>query len=161
MLTNQTCRAHLFPTTKAPVLRCPQPTLQSSARCSQDGVGRHEAPNGWVYRGSWKAGLRHGQGVLTSALGHRFIGKWLKGHLPQGQLLGRFLGDYVGRFRATDEGGDARAWPLLRHGHGRWEGCRGESYDGQWTDDYFEGYGTLRTERAVYEGQFKRSRRLG
>ena len=42
-----------------------------------------------------------------------------------------------------------------------WTGRNGERYDGQWADDYYHGVGTLRTKGAVYEGEFKRSKRHG
>ena len=111
------------------------------------GVGRFRARNGWVYRGGWREGVRHGKGVLTSPMGHRFIGVWENGELADGEMHGRWLGSYVGQFKATGE----EDWPLVRHGRGVWEGRSGERYTGQWRDDYYEGKGVLKTEFAVYE----------
>ena len=121
------------------------------------GVGKFVDAHGWTYRGKWEDGERHGQGVLSSTMGHRFSGEWVRHHLPHGTLTGRFLGTYVGHFKAT-----ARPeWPLNRHGKGKWNGLRGDEYEGQWQNDYYEGMGVLRTKFAVYEGRFLKGERHG
>ena len=90
-------------------------------------------------------------------MGHRFSGEWDNHHLPHGTLTGRFLGTYVGHFRGTGR----PEWPLNRHGKGVWEGLRGDQYDGQWVDDYYDGVGVLRTRFSVYEGRFRKGERHG
>jgi len=122
------------------------------------GVGRHEASNGWTYRGKWNHGLRQGKGVLSSTMGHVFEGSWVQDHLPHGELTGRWLGKYVGGFKGSPH---TPEWPLVRDGKGRWEGRNGDTYEGQWKDDYYDGLGTLRTKFASYEGAFWKSMRHG
>jgi hypothetical protein len=52
-------------------------------------------------------------------------------------------------------------WPLVRHGAGKWEGLRGDTYDGHWADDYQDGFGKLHTKFAVYDGEFLKGQRHG
>ena len=74
------------------------------------GVGKFLDKHGWSYRGQWEDGLRQGNGVLSSTMGHRFSGTWKQHHLPHGTLTGRFLGTYNGHFKATDK----PEWPCVR-----------------------------------------------
>ncbi|KAL1530249.1 hypothetical protein AB1Y20_001164 [Prymnesium parvum] len=122
------------------------------------GVGRFESSMGWVYRGGWVEGMRHGKGTLTSPFGHRFVGTWERDKLPEGEFCGRYFGEYVGTFRALSDDED---WPFVRHGHGVWKGREGETYDGEWVDDYFHGIGKMKTQSIDYEGGFQRSKRHG
>ncbi len=38
---------------------------------------------------------------------------------------------------------------------------KGESYDGMWSDDMFDGYGKHSTLNFIYEGYFKQGKRQG
>ena len=71
--------------------------------------------------------------------------------------LSRLPLSYEGHFKSTS----LSEWPLVREGRGVWVGLRGDTYDGQWADDYYHGVGVLRTKFAVYEGSFERGQRHG
>lgn len=71
------------------------------------------------------------------------MGTWERDKLPEGEFCGRYFGEYVGTFRALSDDED---WPFVRHGHGVWKGREGETYDGEWVDDYFHGIGKMKTQ---------------
>lgn len=120
-------------------------TAEATAGLQQLGGGSE------TYRGQWAWGNRHGEGTLTTPIGHTYSGEWERGELLRGRLVGRWHGDYTGEFKQ-----------LKRHGRGVWLSTAGEqSYDGTWEDDRFSGQGVYRSGKARYEGHFVAGQRHG
>jgi hypothetical protein len=76
-----------------------------------DGVGRAEYPDGSVYNGLWKNGLRNGKGTLTFKENGRDVEKtWIwKNDVKQNEVIPpsyRIITQRnIGRFRVYDQGG--------------------------------------------------------
>jgi len=111
-------------------------------------------PDGSHYKGAVIEGMRHGNGVLTSADGlTTYTGEWKKNKrrgqgtttCPKGQCTGEYRNDQI------------------FCGAGLIVLPNGEVHEGHWEQGLLEGYG-VRSEprrKAVYSGHFERGRRHG
>ncbi len=98
-----------------------------------EGEGRAVYTNGEVYKGEFKAGLRHGTGILYSADGLiLYDGDW-KDNVQEGTGINYFCDGkerYEGDFKAGQREGDGVYY---------WE--NGDRYEGKWENDVRNGVG--------------------
>lgn len=138
-------------------IRCPPSKMveaevakarSDSNRSPRFGQGWEEMPDGSVYVGSFRYGLRDGQGVLT--------------------LNAEGTDTYEGHFRAGHfDGYGTRQWANgcvykghwkqgRQHGEGTLIELAGKSYRGQWHDGRRHGFGVLELEgHSRYEGRWE------
>lgn len=80
-----------------------------------------EYPNGDVYKGETKNGLRSGHGTLKCADGRVFEGSWVDDDLREGKLTYKTMGTYEGFFRNLKlDGYGVRKYPDKRKIEGTW-----------------------------------------
>lgn len=109
----------------------------------RSGKGRMEYGDGCTYDGQWKDDLRHGQGVFVSPAEGTYEGQWLAGR-KDGK--GKMTFVYVRQStrsppfthslaRSLDRSLTVRAYETQHR--------NGDSYDGNWKQNAFNGTGTL------------------
>ncbi len=116
------------------------------------GRGTLSYPNGDVYIGEFKFGLRDGTGKLTCSNGAMYSGEWRSdeqhGH---GEFIDRLGNRYIGSFVHNCKEGD-----------GICKFVNGDTYTGKWSDDAKHGEGKYTySDGSVYQGEFYCDRREG
>ena len=82
-------------------------------------------PNGDLYEGTVKNGIRHGYGTYTHAIGEQYVGEWQDGKKHgQGTYTYANGDEYVGEWQ------DGK-----KHGQGTYTHADGEQYVGEYKDD--------------------------
>ncbi len=107
-----------------------------------------EISGNWVkYSGFWKAGKKHGEGILTRN------GDTCKGQWADDQRVGVFVETYTNGdqcVRKPDNAHDVYTW------------ANGDVYEGGWRNLKFNGFGThTLIDGRKYEGVWKKGRRHG
>lgn len=109
-------------------------------------------PNGDVYEGQLRDGLRWGRGRMIYAGGDVYVGMW-KDDLRDGVGTTTYAGGdvYQGEYRADK-----------RHGRGKYIFSNGNVYEGEYYDNKRQGVGVFRYANGeVYEGEFENGKRCG
>ena len=109
-------------------------------------------PNGDVYEGELRDGLRCGRGRMIYASGDVYVGMW-KDDLRDGAGTTTYAGGdvYQGEYRADK-----------RHGRGKYIFTNGNVYEGDYCDNKRQGFGVFRYANGeVYEGEFENGKRCG
>ncbi len=105
-----------------------------------------------MYRGAWRAGLRHGQGQFNDNNNAQYQGQWV-----QGLRNGSGRADYADG--GVYEGNWANDKP---HGFGRRFYADTATYEGSWENGERQGYGTaLSVAQVQYEGIWRADQRHG
>ena len=136
------------------------------------GSGTHKYANSDRYEGEFKAGKRHGKGILVSANGDRYEGDW-KDDARTGKAnktymrgeLSRYQGDWLngkwhGRGTLIYKNGDRYEGEFKadrRHGIGVLVSANGDQYAGDWKNDTRTGRGNktyARGDFSRYEGDW-------
>jgi hypothetical protein len=120
--------------------------------------GKHKVtyPNNDVFDGNFVDGLRDGEGVYTSADGHRYEGSWKndKRHGPGTQTFSSKGKDGKPGWSGTYEG---EWFENKKHGRGIFTYVNGDRYEGQWVNGKKDGYGIYSyANQDRYEGQFSK-----
>mmetsp|Transcript_21808 Transcript_21808/g.61386 ORF Transcript_21808/g.61386 Transcript_21808/m.61386 type:complete len:144 (-) Transcript_21808:94-525(-) len=109
-----------------------------------EGRGRKVWPDGTVYDGEWKAGRKHGYGILEEANGRRYEGAWRDG---QRHGVGSQIFDASTRYEGRWENG-------LQHGSGKYvrqkDGVM-SAFEGRWVQGSYHGAGTFRGKDGLRE----------
>lgn len=111
--------------------------------------------SGPVYAGSFRNGLREGDGMLEDYDGPQFEGQWTK-DLPAVSERSTIKYSTGHHYKGASSGG-------ARQGHGslRASAEGPELYSGQWSDDLMDGHGELHASDGMYVGQFAMGKRQG
>ncbi|MDP2439059.1 MAG: hypothetical protein Q8P67_25210 [archaeon] len=136
----------------------------------------------WSYDGEWSLGLPHGQGEIFTTLGYSYRGGFRYGRYHSQGVLTDGLDFYQGEFQyglrqgqGTNEkscqpnAGEPLIYEVyqgaylnnMRHGKGKVTFRDGSSYEGDWENDLFHGTGTYSTLRITYTGGYRRGLRHG
>ncbi len=131
------------------------PELQGSyAGPCKDGFaeGTGHAQGTAEYRGGFRAGKKHGQGVKTWASGDRYEGEFV-----EDRREGR--GKYTwGRGRWAGESYEGGYLADQRHGEGTYRFATGDVYKGTWAEDRITGYATpMMMARYRFEEEAKKA----
>ncbi|KAG5471822.1 hypothetical protein LSCM4_03379 [Leishmania orientalis] len=128
------------------------------------------AKTGDVYKGEWKADLKHGHGCYIFANGDKYVGQWYMGNRHgKGQFLFANGDEYVGSWRENQMNGYGvfllasssdryeGYWEEgVRHGQGSLYYDNGDLYDGEWCNGHQQGLGVfLQSNDDLYCGQWE------
>ena len=105
--------------------------------------------NGNVYHGTFKGGLKSGEGNQISSFGDTFTGQWLSDR-PHGTgtMKDAVGNEYVGAFDCG-----------VKCGQGTMKYANGASYQGTWAHDHPEGSGLMTfASGSIYEGNWEGGR---
>lgn len=140
-----------------------------------DGKGSKLFPDGTVYTGEFKDGLRDGHGRYRSSLGAVYEGEWKEGE-RSGKGMERYpIGNvYEGQFAFDKREGLGTMWypggdtyegfyrAGKKDGRGKYRSASGALYEGEYKADLRDGQGKERyPDGSVYEGGFKAGKRAG
>ncbi len=102
--------------------------------------------DGGIYEGSFRAGLRHGQGTYTLPNGYKYDGAWVDGEI-RGKGVARYPDGSV--YEGSFENG-------APHGFGKIAFADGGTYEGDWIDGKIGGRGVMLYPNGTrYEGGFR------
>ncbi|KAG5496010.1 hypothetical protein JIQ42_02895 [Leishmania sp. Namibia] len=128
------------------------------------------AKTGDVYKGEWKADLKHGHGCYIFANGDKYVGQWYMGNRHgKGQFLFANGDEYVGSWRENQMNGYGvfllasssdryeGYWEEgVRHGQGSLYYDNGDLYDGEWCNGHQQGLGVfVQSNDDLYCGQWE------
>ena len=129
-----------------------------------NGFGKEGLPNGNIYEGYFKNGLRHGEGLMeytkqrgTVADG-KYQGEWVEGkYNGRGKEKYKNGNIYEGQFKNDKRHGKGRMEYALRAG-AKFEGY----YEGEWVNGESNGQGKERYPNGnTYRGELKNGERHG
>ena len=128
---------------------------ERNERGERHGNGKAVLPNGDVYEGQYKNGMRHGKGqyIFNDQNGAKYVGDY-KDNRKNG--FGTFFypdGSRYEGFWKDDK----------RHGRGIYYYGNGDVYEGEWNNDQRHGQGTYKyaTDKMIYEGLWRNGKRSG
>lgn len=133
-------------------------------------------PNGDVYIGEVRSGLRYGHGVMTYGTTKMvYIGEWIDGHMHGNGIMKYADGSifYEGEWRLdgrdgfgvwTDTNGDVYTGEFKnnkRHGKGVMKYNDGRTFEGEWREGRKRGRGTMTYANGdVYTGKWKKGEKV-
>ncbi|NMC27767.1 MAG: hypothetical protein GYA42_06420 [Syntrophomonadaceae bacterium] len=118
----------------------------------RDGQGTQKWITGDEYAGGWKQDLMNGEGTGTWANGGKYVGTWVNGNRSGKGVMtygngGKYDGNWMNDSR---NGSGCYTWP------------NGDKYTGGWVDDYCTGQGMcIWTDGDKYLGEFKENIKSG
>lgn len=133
---------------------------ETSAQYRYAGSRKGKKYEGWgelakgdsvVYSGQWRAGKRHGRGMIADRRGRKIVGWWHDDTLVSGRRTAE-EGVYEGELSAAG----------TAHGYGVFTDSHGNGYEGHWDDDRRSGFGyALSSEKGMQIGQWRNDKYLG
>lgn len=108
----------------------------------KNGKGTHSLINGITYNGDWNDNMMHGKGTYTFN-NYQYKGQFNQGHLEgEGSLTkSNAWGDIIEEKKGIFKNGDfIKGDVKIDISKGYWSGFR---YEGEWSDENFNGHGTL------------------
>ena len=137
------------------------------------GYGEQHGGDGWIYKGEWKNGRKHGKGLETGPKGQRYSGEFFEGSFIRGEATdergNRYEGDFpnwcgscsrFGHLKIiyTDGSvyeGDVYEYMQVRHGKGTMIYPNGDRYVGDWYRFKRQGKGVMYyADGSVYKGKW-------
>jgi len=156
------------------------PVPERRPRPPQEGLGVYRFTNGDEYRGQFRKGVRHGQGVYVSSKRRfHYDGQWHKdrrtgaGTLTvesaQGQVVYTYDGEWLNDERQSQgscvyRGRDKYSGQWAKnqyHGAGTLVDSQGALYEGEWEAGKFHGVGKYTQKGETYTGEFVNGERHG
>ncbi len=112
----------------------------------------YKFPNGAVYTGQWKNGMRHGYGTQVWPDGAKYEGFWKDNQACGKGKFWHIDGDiFEGEWRADKA-----------NGYGTYIHKNGAKYEGNWKDDFQDGYGAETwADGSKYEGYYSNGKKHG
>jgi len=139
-----------------------------------NGKGTMVYSTGHKFTGSFKEGMRHGEGVLLMPGNRKLVGVWIDNEVREGTFWGSDGSKYVGQWQYRERNGrgtltypDGREYvgefkSGLRHGQGTMTYPDGRQYVGEFVFGERTGQGTMTyPDGSKYTGGFKGGERHG